>query len=101
MSPLALRRYRADRLLQQEFETMRGRVLAAVRGRLRTSGVSLDSGDLEACYAQAWQGLYTALLDGKEIENPAGWLVLVTFRRAIEDHRARVRAHRVAETVPG
>jgi hypothetical protein len=53
MSPLALRRYRADRLLQQEFETMRGRVLAAVRGRLGASGVSLDSGDLEACYAQA------------------------------------------------
>jgi len=101
MSPLALRRYRADRLLQQEFETMRGRVLAAVRGRLRASGVSLDSGDLEACYAQAWQGLYTALLEGKEIENPAGWLVLVTFRRAIEDHRARVRAHRAAETPPG
>ena len=100
MSPLALRRYRADRLLQQEFETMRGRVLAAVRGRLRASGVSLDSGDLEACYAQAWQGLYTSLLDGKEIENPAGWLVLVTFRRAIEDHRARLRAHRAAEMLP-
>ena len=79
---------------------MRGRVLAAVRGRLGATGVSLDSGDLEACYAQAWQGLYTALLDGQEIENPAGWLVLVTFRRAIEDHRARLRAHRASEMVP-
>ena len=27
--------------------------------------------------------------------------MLVTFRRAIEDHRARVRAHRAAETPPG
>jgi hypothetical protein len=43
-------------------------------------------------YAQAWQGLYTAVLDGHQIVNPAGWLVLVTFRRAIEEHRARGRA---------
>ena len=63
-------------------------------GRLRGAGVDLDSGDLEACYAAAWQGLYKAVLDGQEIANPAGWLVLVTFRRAIEEHRARLRAHR-------
>ena len=76
---------------------MRGRVLAAVRGRLRASGVSLDDGDLEACYAQAWQGLYTALLEGQDIANPAGWLVLVTFRRAIEEHRARLRVERASD----
>jgi RNA polymerase sigma factor (sigma-70 family) len=91
MSPLTVRRYRAERLLRQEFEALRGRVLAAVRGRLRASGVSLDPLDLEACYAHAWQGLYAAVLDGQEIVNPAGWLVLVTFRRAIEEHRARGR----------
>jgi RNA polymerase sigma factor (sigma-70 family) len=96
MSPLALRRYRADRLLQQEFSAMRSRVIAAVRGRLRSNGVSLDASDLEACYAQAWQGLYTALLDGQEIDNPGGWLVLVTFRRAIEEQRSRSRAQRAA-----
>lgn len=72
---------------------MRGRVLGAARGRLRASGVSLDPTDLEACYAMAWQGLYAAVLDGQEIANPAGWLVLVTFRRAIEEHRARGRVH--------
>ncbi len=94
MSPLTLRRYRAERLLRQEFEGLRGRVIATVRGRLRESGVSLDGSDLEACYAQAWQGLYTAVLDGKEIANPTGWLALVTFRRAIEEHRARGRVHR-------
>jgi RNA polymerase sigma factor (sigma-70 family) len=92
MSPLTLRRYRAERLLREEFERLRGRVLAKVRGRLRASGARLDAADLDACYAQAWQGLYTALLAGQEIDNPAGWLVVVTFRRAIEEHRARQRA---------
>jgi hypothetical protein len=42
-----------------------------------------------------------AVLDGQEIANPAGWLVLVTFRRAIEEHRARVRAHRGGDRRPG
>ncbi|MFI4977970.1 MAG: hypothetical protein ACHQC8_04740 [Solirubrobacterales bacterium] len=74
MSPLTLRRYRAERLLRQEFEGLRGRVMATVRRRLRASGVSLDASDLEACYAQAWQGLYTAVLEGQEIANPTGWL---------------------------
>jgi RNA polymerase sigma factor (sigma-70 family) len=93
MSPLSLRRHRAERLLREEFEGLRGRVLATVKGRLRGSGVNLDQGDLEACYATAWQGLYAAVLDGQEIANPTGWLVLVTFRRAIEEHRARTSAH--------
>jgi RNA polymerase sigma factor (sigma-70 family) len=100
MSPLSLRRYRAERLLRQEFEGLRGRVLASVRGRLRASGVSLDQGDLEACYGQAWQGLYMAVIEGQQIASPAGWLVLVTFRRAIEEQRARARAHRGGELQP-
>ncbi len=89
MSPLILRRQRAERLLREEFEGLRGRVLASVRGRLRAGGVSLDEGDLEACYATAWHGLYAAMLEGQEIANPAGWLVLVTHRRALDEHRAR------------
>jgi DNA-directed RNA polymerase specialized sigma24 family protein len=93
MSPLSLRRYRAERLLRDEFEGLRVRVLASVRGKLGTSGSSLDQGDLEACYAIAWQGLYAAVLEGQEIANPAGWLVLVTFRRAVEELRARGRVH--------
>ena len=91
MSPQPLRRYRAERLLGQEFEAQRGRVLARVRGRLRASGVSLDASDLEACYAQAWQGLYAACSRARD-RQPPGWLVLVTFRRAIDEHRARRRA---------
>ena len=94
MSPLTVRRYRAERLLRDEFQALRGRVLATVRGRLRASGVHLDPADLEDCYAMAWQGLYTAVLDGQEVASPAGWLVLVTFRRALDEHRARGRVTR-------
>ena len=95
MSPHRLRRFRAERLLRQEFSRLRGRVLAAARGRLRAYGMALDESDLEACYAQAWQGLYAALLEGREIVNIAGWLSLATFRRAVEEHRLRSRRERL------
>jgi len=92
MSPLALRRYRAERLLRDQFSRLRARVLAGVRRQLRASGVHVDQSDLEACYAQAWQGLYATMLEGRPIDNPAAWLMVVTFRRAIEEHRSRPRA---------
>jgi DNA-directed RNA polymerase specialized sigma24 family protein len=99
VSPLSVRRYRAERLLRREFEGMRARVLAGVRARLRTAGVRLDPADLDACYSQAWHGLYTTMLEGRtEVANPEGWLALVTYRRAIDEHRARVRS--AAYTVP-
>ena len=92
VSPSTLRRYRAERLLRQEFGGLREEVLRSVRGRLRARGVHFDGGDLEACYAQAWQGLYAAIAAGEEIANPGGWLAVVTFRRAIDEHRgARAR----------
>lgn len=91
MSPATLRRYRAERMLSRDFEGLRGRVLAAVRSRLRARGMSLPESDLEACYGQAWHGLYGAALGGEEILNPCAWLVLVTFRRAVEEHRAQRR----------
>jgi DNA-directed RNA polymerase specialized sigma24 family protein len=100
VSPLSLRRYRAERLLRREFETLRCRVIGAVDRRLRASGPGLDRCDLEACYAAAWQGLYMTTLAGTEVENPAGWLVLVTFRRAVEERRARMRAHRDGQRMP-
>jgi DNA-directed RNA polymerase specialized sigma24 family protein len=92
MSPAHLRRYRAERLLRGEFVALRGRVLASVRARLSARGVRMDASDLEACYAQAWQGLYMTLLEGEEVANPAGWLTLTTFRRAIDERRAGERA---------
>jgi RNA polymerase sigma factor (sigma-70 family) len=88
MSPLILRRYRADRLLRREFERLRDSVLAAVGARLRAARIELDRGDLDAAYAQAWQGLHAALLEGREIDSPASWLVVVTFRRTVDEHRA-------------
>jgi RNA polymerase sigma factor (sigma-70 family) len=94
MSPISLRRYRAERLLRREFDALRAQVLASVRARLGASGARLDPADLDACYAQAWQGLYTELLAGEEISNLAGWLVVVTSRRAIDEHRARTRERR-------
>ena len=101
MSPASLRRYRAERLLREEFDRLRARVLERVTSRLCSTGVHLDRADLESCYAQAWQGLYGALLRGDEIANPAGWLVVVTFRRAIEEHRSRRRAPVVGEADVG
>ncbi|HEX3434266.1 MAG TPA: sigma-70 family RNA polymerase sigma factor [Solirubrobacteraceae bacterium] len=89
MSPLVVRRYRAERLLRDEFDGLRAAVLAPVRGRLRSRGVVLDVADLEACYSQAWQGLYAAVLDGAQIDDPRAWLTLVTYRRAIDEHRSR------------
>jgi RNA polymerase sigma factor (sigma-70 family) len=89
MSPLLLRRYRADRLLREEFETLRARVIGSVEARLRGAGTSLDRSDLEAAYAQAWQGLHAAVLEGRQIATPAAWLAVVTHRRALDEHRAR------------
>jgi DNA-directed RNA polymerase specialized sigma24 family protein len=91
VTPDTLRRYRAERLLRKDFAGLRSKVLAIVRAQLRAKGISLDPSDLEACYAQAWQGLYATVLDGEQIENPSAWLVLVTFRRAIDESRAASR----------
>lgn len=68
---------------------MRASVLGVVRARLASSGVGIDDADLDASYAIAWQGLYAAVLDGQQIESPAGWLVTACFRRAIDEHRSR------------
>jgi DNA-directed RNA polymerase specialized sigma24 family protein len=91
MSPASLRRYRAERLLREQFRSLRASVIASTRTRLRACGAQLDDSDLEACYAQAWQGLYAATLEGQPVLSPAGWLAVVTFRRAIDEHRARTR----------
>ncbi|HEY5192270.1 MAG TPA: sigma-70 family RNA polymerase sigma factor [Solirubrobacteraceae bacterium] len=87
-----LSRYRAERLLHKDFAVLRSKVLAVVRSRLRSEGIVLDPADLEACYAEAWHGLYATVLAGEAVENPSAWLVLVTFRRAIDEHRSASRA---------
>ena len=60
MSPSTLRRYRAERLLRQEFEALRVRVISTVRGRLLSSGVGLDQSDLDACYGQPFWPIRSA-----------------------------------------
>jgi DNA-directed RNA polymerase specialized sigma24 family protein len=97
MSPASLRRYRAERLLREEFRALRASVTASVRARLRACGAELDHGDLDACYAQAWQGLYAVTLRGEEVLDPAAWLAVATFRRAIDEHRAARRRGALAE----
>ncbi|MHB8531116.1 MAG: hypothetical protein ACYDC2_00180 [Solirubrobacteraceae bacterium] len=89
MSPLTLRRFRAERLLRRDFERLRSTVLAASRARLAARGVELARADLEACYSLAWHGLYAAQLSGERVESPVAWLTVVTFRRALDEHRAR------------
>lgn len=79
------------------YPELRSKVLAIVRAQLRGKGVSLDLADLEACYAQAWQGLYGVVLEGEEVESPTAWLVLVTFRRAIDETRSAARLALVAD----
>lgn len=93
----ALIRYRAERLLRKDFSGLRVRVGAIVRSRLRARGVTLDPHDLDACYAQAWQGLYSRLLAGEQIEDVAAWLVLATHRRALDELRTRARQSRACE----
>jgi RNA polymerase sigma factor (sigma-70 family) len=92
MSPLSLRRFRAERLLREDFADLRSGVLAVVRGRLAARGVHLDGADLEACYAAAWQALYGTILNGHEVQAPAAWLTVVTFRRALDEHRTTARS---------
>jgi RNA polymerase sigma factor (sigma-70 family) len=91
MGSMLLHRFRAERLLRDEFESLRADVTGNVAARLRAAGVHLDPCDLDACYAAAWQGLYAAMLDGQTVDRPAGWLALVTYRRALDEHRARRR----------
>jgi DNA-directed RNA polymerase specialized sigma24 family protein len=100
MSPLPVRRYRAEKLLRREFEGLRAQVLAVVGSRLRALGIEPDHCELEASYALAWQGLYAAVLEGEEIQDPRAWLVLVTFRRAVEERRARRAAAGHAAALP-
>jgi DNA-directed RNA polymerase specialized sigma24 family protein len=88
MSVSRLSRYRAERLLRKDFVGLRTKVLAVVRSQLRSKGVVLDAADLEACYAQAWHGLYATVLEGDVVDSPSAWLILVTFRRAIDEHRS-------------
>jgi DNA-directed RNA polymerase specialized sigma24 family protein len=93
----ALLQYRAERLLRKDFHGLKPGVLAAVGARLRATGAGIDPVDLDACYSAAWHALYAALADGVQIGDPAAWLTLVTFRRAIDEWRASTRQRALGE----
>jgi hypothetical protein len=48
VSPLAVRRYRAERLLRAEFRRLQARVTRTVARRLAAGGAALDGLDIEA-----------------------------------------------------
>src|SRR5438309_362887 len=50
MSPASLRRYRAERLLREQFRALRASVIASTRQRLRVSGRERQAAAL--CYLQ-------------------------------------------------
>jgi DNA-directed RNA polymerase specialized sigma24 family protein len=85
--PAELRRRRADDTITRDYDALGDHVVGVVAGSLRRRAMFFVEADLEAHYNTAWQGLYNRVLDGEEIGNPAGFLVTVVLRRAIDDSR--------------
>ncbi|MGX6450050.1 RNA polymerase sigma factor, partial [Patulibacter sp. S7RM1-6] len=80
-------RLRADRAIAEEYERLRPKTLAALRSKLRGSGVELDDGDLDAAYNQAWHTLHAKLAGGEAIDNLGGFLVQVAYYRSVDEFR--------------
>ncbi len=74
-------------VLERDYGRLKGETLRAVGSKLRTAGVSYPEQDVEACYNQAWHALYDRLAAGEAVANVPGFLVEVTYRRAIDDIR--------------
>jgi RNA polymerase sigma factor (sigma-70 family) len=83
----------AEWRLEREYEPLKASTLRALAAKLRGQGLELPLEDLDAYYNQAWHALYTQAAEGATIENTAGFLVQVAFRRAIDD----VRRQRIDE----
>lgn len=86
----------AESYLADEYEESKAEVLRTVAAKLgadRLAGV-----DLDAAYNEAWHALYLRLEGEEEVENRKGFLVTVTYRRALSERRA-VRLERVTDAV--
>jgi DNA-directed RNA polymerase specialized sigma24 family protein len=59
----------------------------------------LDQADFEACYNQAWHGLYLQLERGDEIRDHAALLATIMFRRCVDEYRAQHPDRRAEEAV--
>lgn len=78
----------ADDLIADEYERFRAEIVRTVSGKLSAAGVHATVDDLGPAYNEAWHALYMKLAAGEEIENRKGFLVTVTHRRALSEHRA-------------
>jgi DNA-directed RNA polymerase specialized sigma24 family protein len=77
--------------VERDYAELEPEVLRTVRGKLAAAGAPIDDHALAAAYNQAWHALYAARTSGEEIANRAGFLVQVTYRRALDEQRATRR----------
>lgn len=82
---------RAEAEVEREYVRLKPEILQTVRGKLAAAETPIDIAVLDASYNQAWHALYAKLRAGGEIANRKGFLVQVTFRRAVDELRAARR----------
>lgn len=82
---------RVAEIVESEYEAFKGEILRTVSAKLAGAGVQFTELDLEAFYNAAWQSLYLKLRSGEEVANRKGFLVTVTYRQALGEHRAGYR----------
>lgn len=76
----------AEAFLADEYEENKAEVQRTVAAKLGADGVA--GVDLDAAYNEAWHALYLRLQEDEEVENRKGFLVTVTYRRALSELRA-------------
>jgi RNA polymerase sigma factor (sigma-70 family) len=97
VSPLVeVRRRRAENVIARDVPGMEGRIRRAATSSLRRHGIQLTEHDFEDFMQEARLGLYGRLLDGEEVPNPAGFLVTVVTRRALDAKRRQTVRGEVA-----
>lgn len=83
---------RVETEVERDYARLKPEILRTVRGKLAAAGAPIDDSDLDASYNQAWHALYAELRAGVEIANRKGFLVQLTYRRAVDELRAARRA---------
>lgn len=81
----------AETEIERDYARLEAEVVGTARGKLAQTGGTLDEQALAAAYNQAWHALYAARVGGDEIANRVGFLVQVTYRRALDERRAASR----------
>ncbi len=81
----------AEREIERDYAQLEAEVVGTARAKLDQTGGTIDEQALAAAYNQAWHALYTERVAGTEIANRVGFLVQVTYRRALDERRAAAR----------